>query len=602
MPRKKKTEIVETFVPSKYQSAIFDFVEHGVGNAVVEAVAGSGKSTTALKCIELIGRGSKILLTAFNKDIVSELNKKVKVFENKSNVFCKTMHSLGYGILMTNFHGEINPQPNNFKYASYICNNIDTLSEGYYYKLQKKDRAQYIENIKKLVDFGRFYVCESADDFDFIIDHYKVLIYNNEVEISLKVMEWGKNNIDTIDFTDMVWLPNVLNCKPYGELYDWIICDECQDIMKAERMLILRCTKMSTRMLFFGEKVQCIYTFMGSDYRSFDELLKLPNTISLPLSISYRCSKNVVNYVKCFNPNIEAREDAPEGIIEFDVSIDRINDGDMVLCRNNAPLVELYCDLVKNGKSAYIRGKDAGSDLIKLIKSTKSDKIEKNLSQKGVIPYLYNSLIDTIDTIMKKNKVTFEMAVEDISVSEMYDKIKAIEAISYDTEKTDDLVEKINKLFSDKKKKGIELSTIHKAKGLESDNVFICKDSLMPLRNATEEWEIQQERNLQYVAYTRAKNNLFMLHEERGVNTSSSNVMCQELDAIKNKVFKLYGDENRCILEDCKMKEIMSDIKNSRKNNDDDKIRGKKVDIGKIAKNSNVNEFNVTARKKKKKK
>ena len=39
---------IATAVPARswstYQQAIFDFVENGTGNAIVEAVAGSGKS------------------------------------------------------------------------------------------------------------------------------------------------------------------------------------------------------------------------------------------------------------------------------------------------------------------------------------------------------------------------------------------------------------------------------------------------------------------------------------------------------------------------------------------------------------------------------
>lgn len=600
MPRKKKIKSDEVlFKPSKYQTAIFDFVQHGNGNAVIEAVAGSGKSTTAIKCLELIDKECKVLMTAFNKDIVNDLSKKVNNIPNNSNISCKTMHSLGFGMLMSNYRNVIDPKPNTFKYTSYIYNNINELSDGVYELLEKKDKSKYIDNVKMLVDFGRYYLCENVNDLDFIEKHYRIPIYSNEKKVALSIMEWGKNNIDTIDFTDMIWLPNVLNCKPYGELYDWIICDECQDIMTAERMLLLRCTKMSTRMLFFGEKVQCIYTFMGSDYRSFNELKKLPNTISLPLSISYRCSKNVVNLAKEFNPNIEAKEDAPDGNIEYNIPIDNIKDGDMVLCRNNAPLLQLYCELVKQGKSSYIRGKDAGSDLIKLIEKTKENKISIGLNKKGVIPKLYNNLIDEIDTVMKINKITFDMAIEDMSISAMYDKIKAIEAISLDYEYTEDLIAKIKELFIDKKKKGIELSTIHKAKGLECENVFICCPSLMPSKNAKEYWEIEQERNLMYVAYTRAKTNLYFLDETKFDNFSSNTQrILSELDTIKQKIFKLYGGENRCFLSEPNLEASKRIILSATDTHIDEKY----VDIGKIDKNSKVNKFIVNVKKKKKKK
>ena len=62
---KRKKEI--TF--SKYQEAIFNFIEHGDGNVVVEASAGAGKTLRLIHCISLIDNDKSILLTAFNKDI-----------------------------------------------------------------------------------------------------------------------------------------------------------------------------------------------------------------------------------------------------------------------------------------------------------------------------------------------------------------------------------------------------------------------------------------------------------------------------------------------------------------------------------------------------
>ena len=76
------------------------------------------------------------------------------------------------------------------------------------------------------------------------------------------------------------------------------------------------------------------------------------------------------------------------------------------------------------------------------------------------------------------------------------------------------MIDRISEVFSDRKKNGIALSTIHKAKGLEADRVFIACKSLMPSKSAKKDWEIRQEYNLMYVAYTRAKNLLGFLNED----------------------------------------------------------------------------------------
>lgn len=105
------------------------------------------------------------------------------------------------------------------------------------------NKKAYLDNIKKYVDFGRLYLCQTLKDLDFIEERYDIETIQDEKEIALKIMEWGKDELDAIDYTDMIWLPNKLFLKPYGLLYDYIMVDECQDLNKAERELILKCNK-----------------------------------------------------------------------------------------------------------------------------------------------------------------------------------------------------------------------------------------------------------------------------------------------------------------------------------------------------------------------
>ena len=72
------------------------------------------------------------------------------------------------------------------------------------------------------------------------------------------------------------------------------------------------------------------------------------------------------------------------------------------------------------------------------------------------------------------------------------------------------LIEYIKAIFSDDKAE-IVFSSIHKAKGLEANNVFFLQPNLIPSKYAEQEWELIQEQNLYYVAITRAKENLYMV-------------------------------------------------------------------------------------------
>ena len=529
MARKKKTE----FTYSKYQKDIFDFVKNGQGNAVVEASAGAGKSTTLIKCLDFIDEDKTILMSAFNTDIVSVLKRKTKDFPN---VNCATLHSIGRTMLQRNYPKD-ELTLDELKYKSYLNTNIKSLSSIDTYSLSKKDFGRYMKNIETFVNFGRAYLCQTVKDLDLIEDRYGIDTVADEKEVALDVMEYGKTDLSKIDFTDMIWLPNVLFCKPIGMKYDWIMLDEVQDLSVCQREIILKCRKINTRMILVGDKKQCIFSFSSADPQSFEKLKDIPNTITLPLSISYRCAENIVNFAKKLVPSIEPNDDGRHGEIKYNTQIDDIQDGDMVLCRNNAPLMQVYVDLIKQGKKCFIRGKDIGLNMKNAVKTTGMDTLNVKLDKDGVFVRLYDELFDAINDIMGKYNVTYADAVETSFVARKLDIIKALETLSNNINTSKELIDKISDIFSDKKKGGISLSTIHKAK-----NVYIVCNSLMPSEMAKKDWEIEQEYNLMYVAYTRAKNILGFVDEtnfetfKRNTNESVNHLKSIEFQI--NKILK----------------------------------------------------------------
>lgn len=540
---KKKTKY-DSYVLSNYQLAILDFIRNGQGNLVVEASAGSGKTYTLMKCVEEIPGDKRILLSAFNRDIATVLKRKAK---DLVNVNVSTLHGLGLQMLQRNFPNE-ELILDEFKYKSYLNTNIKSLSSINTFNLSKRDFARYMNNIEAFINFGRCYLCETVNDLEFIEYRYDISCIADEKEVALDILEYGKHNLTQIDYTDMIWLPNVLFCKPIGMQYDWIILDEAQDLSVCQREIVLKCRKINTRMLFFGDSEQSLYSFASSDPESFKRLKELPNTTSLPLSISYRCAKNIVDFAKKIVPTIEENNDGRAGEVKYDVQLDEIQDGDMVLCRNNAPLMQVYVDFIKQGKKCFIRGKDIGLNLKNMVKRTGINALNKSLQEDGVFVRLYDTLFDMINEVMCKYNVTYADAVDSAAISNRLDMIKALEILSDDINTADELVEKINNIFSDRKKGGISLSTIHKAKGLESDNVFIVCRHLMPSSRAKKDWEIRQEYNLMYVAYTRAKNVLGFVDDSEfeSFNKKTAETV-KALKMIENQVNYVLKKEKRKI-------------------------------------------------------
>jgi superfamily II DNA or RNA helicase len=81
-----------TFTPSRYQSDIFSFIADGNGDAVVDAVPGSGKTTTCIEGSKRL-RSNRALFLAFNRHIAQELS------QSLTGMKAQTIHSLGMSAL-----------------------------------------------------------------------------------------------------------------------------------------------------------------------------------------------------------------------------------------------------------------------------------------------------------------------------------------------------------------------------------------------------------------------------------------------------------------------------------------------------------------------
>jgi superfamily I DNA/RNA helicase len=85
------------------------------------------------------------------------------------------------------------------------------------------------------------------------------------------------------------------------------------------------------------------------------------------------------------------------------------------------------------------------------------------------------------------------------------------EAWKADCHTLSQIIERIRQYVSSETE-SIRLSTIHRAKGLENDRVFILAYDELPFQHLEQkDWERVQETNLMYVAVTRAKKELYLV-------------------------------------------------------------------------------------------
>lgn len=549
---------LKKITPSKYQKKIYNFIKKGSGNAVINAKAGSGKTTTLIESMKLIPNTEKVLFVAFNKSIEQELSKKL---EGIDNVKVKTYHGLGYSILLENYHEQIE-KISEFKYATYINNNIKKLSPSCL-TLSKSDFSIYKNNIKQLVDFARFNLSQSSEEIKKLCQKYSINPILNETEIVPLVLKWGKNHINEIDYTDMIWLCIENDIETRYFKFDFIFIDEAQDSSIMQQYLIKKCYKRGTRFVAIGDEFQCINAFAGADNEAFKKFQKEPNTIVLDLPITYRCPKNIISFVKDSN-NIfmEPSPNAIDGEIRQDVSPFEPKNRDMVLCRNTAHLVKLYMKYISVNKKCFIKGRSIGESLKTLALQTNKDKLSLDLTKDGVFPRLYEFLFKTIKKEMKNNSLSYEEVVNTNQIMDLIDTIKAIEILSSGISNINELINKINIIFTDDENDGICLSTIHKAKGLEADNVYILCESLMPSKYAKKEWEKISENNLKYVAVTRAKKTLnFICEKQFSPNLFNNKSIIDELEIKRITINKINNININSLINVDYKKNISNDVK-----------------------------------------
>jgi superfamily I DNA/RNA helicase len=520
------------FTPSKQQKDIFKFILDGEKNAVISAVAGSGKTTTLLEALKLIPEDKTILFMAFNKSIAKELRERVP---QRKSIKVMTVHGFGIETIRKSIK---EPSIDNSKYRKilkdiiqfYKGKNDDVLDV---YKFNKEcyrfiesmantvkngdiDIDKFVKNVVDLSNLGRLHLIDfdtkpiGVNDLNKLADIHSINNEDGESTVAWYLSKLGLHYQDVVDFTDMIMFPNIMNLST--DVYDYVFIDECQDLNTCQRLLMEKAIKPDTgRFIAVGDPKQAIYAFAGADYESYQKLKNIPNTIELPLSVTYRCAEPIVKWVKHLNPLIKHFSKNKTGVVHETFSYKDIQDGDMVLCRNTFPIVALCIKLLSEGKKSYIIGSDIGMSLILMIENC--EKKTEDFTMINVFSRLYHDKDKLIEKVMSNHKMIKSEAMEDSQVIIMNEKIQAIEVLSEGISNPHDVIKKIKELFSNDKKSGICLSNMHKSKGLESERVFIIHQELIPSKYAKLQWQIEQERNLEYVAYTRAKTTLGFVND-----------------------------------------------------------------------------------------
>lgn len=469
---------VSNFDPSTYQVDILDFVLEGEGNGVVEACPGSGKTTTNV----WVGNHlDNFLGVAFNVHIKNEWA------DRTSRGKVVTTHSLGLWTIRRHFNSV---KVDNKKIWQLVWPMVNNQS------IPDEDKKALGMTVKKLVDLVR---ATLNQNLEYLCDRFGIPLNGDKglVEMLVRMtLQQDKAMPNLVDFGDMLWLPHVLHLQ--APQFPMILADECQDFNRAQTELILNALEPGGRICMVGDRNQSLYGFRGADTESIPNLISRLDAITLPLPISYRCPKKVVELAQMFVPEMQYAPWAEDGEVQYvseGQALDETEPGDMILCRCNAPLVRPIYALIRRGIKATIRGRDIGKGLVTLI-----EKHEPKVLS-------LHELLVRLDRYKEREVAKFVAADKGSRAQAVEDRVDTIWALSEGCDTIGQLKERTESIFSDSKA-AVVGSSVHRAKGLEADRVVILRPDLMPHPLARKDWERVQEKNCMFVACTRAKKTL----------------------------------------------------------------------------------------------
>ncbi len=518
------------------------------GVCLVIAGPGAGKTFILTKRIENLIKfnipADAILALTFCNQAAQEIRERLKDISTKVNVH--TFHSFCYEILRK-YHNLIN------RSKDFILIDED-LKLDILMKLAKSKKDS--EKLTKKISDYKNGIIDDNIEFKKIFENY-----NNYLQ-----------TIDAIDIDDLIYyaveiFKNTENIKAeLNQKYKYLLIDEYQDINNKQYELIkLLIDNNNPNLFVIGDANQAIYGFRGANVRYIQEFLQdFPKAEIIKFRNSFRCSNIILKVAgqilgkeellygpdegikiviqKCQSAGSEAEWIASQiermigGIRSF--SFDSgITDGEeykeiqgfksfAVLCRTTAQFEQLKKSFMNHAIPFKIAGEQPiylqapfkdlilkiklhfYNDKIKLLNNNDSELLSLLQSQKNIDEILDIEFNKLSDEIKKDFYFEFETIKEyGRGYKNDYPKFfKELYLNRFGVDLLNIQAERVN------------LLTMHSAKGLEFDAVFIagCEDGIIPF-NLYENYnsaDLDEERRLFYVAITRAKRYLFLSYAE----------------------------------------------------------------------------------------
>jgi superfamily I DNA/RNA helicase len=422
--------------------------------------------------------------------------------------------------------------------------------------LPYKERLEMYALLKYVSHCKEELLTPSPESFHTIYCKYNIAPPPENIELATKLMQLMTIPNGFIEYIDQVWMGLQLLKQP---AYELAFIDEAQDLSQLRLEFSLRVAKHA---IFCGDGYQSINAFAGADHKAFEKLESV-STFTMPLKTSFRLPPNHIEHANKVRParilpfktvpgpieacslsdlpttilsNMNGRiytvkwkpdndnpiHDAPlspapfppteilpttqtrllqtsQGHITYDPSTNlwtlpppenRGPANHLIIGRTNAEIFRVAILLLKNRINGQIVRRKEDQDILSIILFYLEDKKKQAKTLPDLIRAVNTDILKAKQLPNKKGAL-------------LYEKASCIKYLAEEAQSIEHIPTLLSELTAERTG-AIRLCTIHKAKGLEAEFIYIL---FPPVRHPMAEspQEIEQEINLEFVSETRSK-------------------------------------------------------------------------------------------------
>ena len=435
----------------------------------IAAFAGTGKTTT-LRAIANAKQGKRGLYLSFNKAIAEEAARSFP-----SHVQCKTAHSLAFAGIGHLYRNRLNHRLTGIQVADAL-----TIKEGIPGYTRSATGYLIIETLQRFTQssdasIGKVHVPgETLRKLD--NDQQRSTASNNAIEYARRLWAIKTDINGTLPVSHDDYLKLWALLEPQLN-YDFILFDEAQD---ANPVMLALVTQQASQQIFVGDRFQQIYAWRGAVNAM--NSIETDKTATLRQSFRFGSSiAEIANRILGLNNT--------NGLIGSSTISSRITQDDVpqsVICRSNAGVIETLLTQMSCKRKAGLLG--GTGEIIGLLRGAQ----QLRQGRPATTPELN----------MFSHWSEVQQHAESDAGASLKSLVKLVDKYSSALPQLIQIIEIAGNTPANDAE--VTITTTHKAKGREWDSVQVHEDFF----TARCPEQAQAERNLLYVAATRAKTRL----------------------------------------------------------------------------------------------